>query len=319
MNDQMQIPFSRTDSISQKSFNESAAEGLHFSFEFFPPSNRDQEEKIFSSARDLRVLNPDFVSVTYGAGGSTQAGTSGTVVRLRDELGFKAAAHLTCVGASRVEINTIARQYWDLGIRHLVALRGDPPAETGSYKPTPGGYHYASDLISGLKRLANFEISVAAFPETHPEASSSQADLDNLKRKFDAGATRAITQFFFDPGVFLRFRDRVVAAGISQPLVPGILPIRSFDGVCGFAEKCGLSLPAWLYSSYAHSSSLQSQTMRGGLIAFDCCQQLVREGVNDFHFYTLNKSEPTYSICILLSQLFGESASARPGRPGYAV
>ena len=310
---------SKADLTSQEVFDESVAKGLNLSFEFFPPSNRDQEEQIFASARDLRVLNPDFVSVTYGAGGSTQVGTRRTVVRLRDELGFKAAAHLTCIGATRVEIDAIARQYWELGIRHLVALRGDPPAGTGSYKPTPDGYDYSSELISGLKRLADFEISVAAFPETHPEASSPQADLDNLKRKFDAGATRAITQFFFDPDVFLRFRDRVVAAGISQPLIPGILPIRSFDGVCRFAEKCGASLPTWLYSSYEHSSSLQSQIMRGGLIAFNCCQQLVREGVNDFHFYTLNKAEPTYSICILLSQLLGESASTCPEGPGYAV
>lgn len=315
----MQSPSSKTNLTSHELFNESAAEALRFSFEFFPPANQDQEEQIFSSARDLRVLNPDFVSVTYGAGGTNQTGTRKTVIRLRDEWGFKAAAHLTCIGTNRVEIDVIARQYWDLGIRHLVALRGDPPAGTGSYKPTPGGYCYASDLISGLKRIENFEISVAAFPETHPEASSPQADLDNLKRKFDAGATRAITQFFFDPDVFLRFRDRVVAAGISQPLVPGILPIRSFEGVRKFAEKCGTSLPTWLHASYEHSSSLQSQIMRGGLIAFNCCQQLVREGVNDFHFYTLNKSEPTYSICLLLRQLFGESASTRRKETGYVV
>jgi len=305
---------SRTDSTSQELLNQSPGKGLKFSFEFFPPANQDQEEQIFSSAKDLRSLNPDFVSVTYGAGGTNQRGTQKTVIRLRDE-GFKAAAHLTCIGSSREEIDAIASEYWNLGIRHLVALRGDPPAGTGSYSPTPGGYRYASDLIFGLKRLENFEISVAAFPETHPEASSPQADLDNLKRKFDAGATRAITQFFFDPGVFLRFRDRVVAAGISQPLVPGILPIRSFEGVRKFAEKCGASLPDWLYASYESSFSLQSQIMRGGLIAFDCCQQLVREGVNDFHFYTLNKSEPTYSICLLLSQFFGEPASTRSEDP----
>ena len=203
---------------------------LRFSFEFFPPRGPEQEDVLFDSARRLRQLDPDFASVTYGASGSTRKGTLRTVTRLREEEGFNAAAHLTCVDARRDEINRIARGYWEAGIRHIVALRGDPRSIEGVYRPAPGGYAYASDLVGGLRELADFEISVAAFPETHPEAISASADLENLKRKLDAGATRAITQFFFDADLFLGFRDRAIAAGIDSPIVPGILPIRNYRG-----------------------------------------------------------------------------------------
>ncbi len=218
---------------------------LHFSFEFFPPRGAEQEEVLFDSARRLRHLDPDFVSVTYGASGSTRKGTRRTVTRLREDEGFNAAAHLTCVDARRGQINRIATEYWEAGIRHIVALRGDPRSIEGVYRPTPGGYAYASDLVRGLRELSDFEISVAAFPETHPEAISASADLENLKRKLDAGATRAITQFFFDADIFLRFRDRAIAAGIDAPIVPGILPIRNYQGACKFARKCGTSVPGW--------------------------------------------------------------------------
>ena len=251
---------------------------LRFSFEFFPPRRPEQEDVLFDSARRLRQLDPDFVSVTYGASGSIRTGTRRTVTRLREDEELNTAAHLTCVDARREEINAIARDYWEAGIRHIVALRGDPRGEGGVYRPTPGGYPYASDLVRGLRELADFEISVAAFPETHPEAISAAADLENLKRKLDAGATRAITQFFFDAGTFLRFRDRARAAGIDVPIVPGILPIRNYQGACKFAGKCGTSVPAWLDKLFQIELSPREQAVRGGLIALELCRDLVMDG-----------------------------------------
>ena len=287
---------------------------LRFSFEFFPPRGPEQEDVLFDSARRLRQLDPDFASVTYGASGSTRKGTLRTVTRLREEEGFNAAAHLTCVDARRDEINRIARGYWEAGIRHIVALRGDPRSIEGVYRPAPGGYAYASDLVGGLRELADFEISVAAFPETHPEAISACADLENLKRKLDAGAARAITQFFFDADLFLRFRDRAIAAGIDAPIVPGILPIRNYRGARKFAEKCGTSVPTWLDKLFRIELSPREQAVRGGLIALELCRSLVIEGVKEFHFYTLNRAEPTVSICTLLLHLFEPDDTTPKGR-----
>ena len=287
---------------------------LRFSFEFSPPRGAEQSDVLFDSARRLRHLDPEFVSVTYGASGSTRKGTRRTVTRLREEEGLNAAAHLTCVDASRNEIDRIARDYWEAGIRHIVALRGDSRSTEGVYRPTPGGYAYASDLVRGLRHLADFEISVAAFPETHPEAVSASADLENLKRKLDAGATRAITQFFFDADLFLRFRDRAIADGIDSPIVPGILPVRNYLGACKFARKCGTSVPGWLDKLFQIELQPRKQAVRGGLIAMEMCRTLAMEGVKDFHFYTLNRAEPTISICTLLRHLFEPGETTPRGR-----
>ncbi|RMG57797.1 MAG: methylenetetrahydrofolate reductase [NAD(P)H], partial [Gammaproteobacteria bacterium] len=219
---------------------------VEVSFEFFPPKTAEAEASLWRAIKRLEPLRPRYVSVTYGAGGSTRERTHATVVRLRRETALEPAAHLTCVDASRQEIDAIARRYWEEGIRHIVALRGDPPDGQSRYVPHPQGYAYAADLVAGLKRIADFEISVAAYPEKHPEASSLQADLDNLKRKVDAGASRAISQFFFDIGTFLRFRDRARAAGIDIPIVPGILPVTNFARVVEFAGRCGASVPRWM-------------------------------------------------------------------------
>ncbi|MCZ6510544.1 MAG: methylenetetrahydrofolate reductase [NAD(P)H], partial [Alphaproteobacteria bacterium] len=228
----------------------SATSGISVSFEFFPPKSEDAEVALWDTVCRLAPLQPAFVSVTYGAGGSTRERTHATVTRIARETALTPAAHLTCVDATRSEVDDVARQYWEAGIRHLVALRGDPPENTTSYSPAAGGYKYASDLVSGLRKVADFEISVAAYPEVHPDAPSRAFDLDYLKRKIDAGATRAITQFFFDNSVFLRFRDAVAAAGIDAPLVPGIMPVTNFNGIRGFAERCGTSIPAWLADAF---------------------------------------------------------------------
>ena len=228
-------------SLEQKSY-----QGTKVSFEFFPPNTEAMENTLWDSIKHLSVLEPRFVSVTYGADGSTRERTHTAVARIRNETKLTAAPHLTCIGASRGEIDNIAREYWDLGVRHLVALRGDPPKNVQQYEPHPGGYAYASDLVAGLRRLADFDISVAAFPEVHPEAGSAQSDLDNLKRKLDAGASRAITQFFFDVDAYLGFRDRCAAAGIESTIVPGILPITRFPQLTRFAEQCGATVPKWL-------------------------------------------------------------------------
>lgn len=277
---------------------------LRFSFEFFPARSKNQEQVLFRSASRLAQLEPDFVSVTYGASGSSREGTHQTVNRLRDEVGLNAAAHLTCVGTTRETTEAVAMSYWRSGIRHIVALRGDPFIGTGHYEPFPGGFPYASDLVLALRKMADFEISVAAYPETHPEALSPAADLENLKKKMDAGASRAITQFFFEAETFLRFRDRAAKAGIDKPIVPGILPIRGYQGVSRFAQKCGAKIPSWLGNLYRIESSPTSEGVRGSLLAFEMCRRLALEGVREFHFYTLNRTEPSLSICAMLRQLF---------------
>ncbi len=271
------------------------------SFEFFPPKTAAMEQKLWNTIEHLRPLAPRFVSVTYGAGGGTQAQTLETVRKIRDKTDLEPAAHLTCVGASKGEIDDVARAYWDAGIRHIVALRGDPPKTEGRYHPHPDGYAYAADLVAGLKRIGNFRVSVAAYPETHPQASSPQADLDNLKRKLDAGANQAITQFFFNPEDYLRFLDRAQAAGINQPIIPGILPITNFERTVEFAALCGASMPGWLADLFR---DLDDEPVARGFVAaataVEQCRYLQTRGVEEFHFYTLNRHELTAAICRML-------------------
>ncbi len=274
---------------------------VEVSFEFFPPKTAEAEASLWRAIKRLEPLRPRYVSVTYGAGGSTRERTHATVVRLRRETALEPAAHLTCVDASRQEIDAIARRYWEEGIRHIVALRGDPPDGQSRYVPHPQGYAYAADLVAGLKRIADFEISVAAYPEKHPEASSLQADLDNLKRKVDAGASRAISQFFFDVGTFLRFRDRARAAGIDIPIVPGILPVTNFARVVEFAGRCGASVPRWMAELFQGlDDDPETRRLVAATVAAEQCRALYDYGVRTFHFYTLNRADLTYAICHIL-------------------
>ena len=268
------------------------------SFEFFPPNTEAMEKTLWNSIKRLSELEPRFVSVTYGADGSTRERTHAAVARIRQETNLTAAPHLTCVGADRGEIDDIAREYWDLGVRHLVALRGDPPKDVAHYTPHAGGYVYASDLVAGLKQVADFDISVAAFPEIHPEAASARSDLDNLKRKLDAGASRAITQFFFDVDVYLGFRDRCAAAGIESAVVPGILPITRFPQLQRFAEQCGATVPLWLKERFdGLEDDPDTRRLIAASVAIEQVQLLQKEGIDEFHFYTLNRSELTFAIC----------------------
>lgn len=275
------------------------------SFEFFPPKTEKMEQSLWQAIQRLAPLGPSFVSVTYGAGGSTRERTHNTVTRIQKETGIPAAAHFTCVGATREEIDAIARTYWDAGIRHLVALRGDPPETEGGvggrYVPHPGGYAYAADLVAGMRKVADFEISVAAYPESHPEAPSAQFDLDNLKRKVDAGATRAITQFFFDNDAYFRFLDRCAAAGITVPIVPGILPITNFARAVEFAGKCGAAMPKRFAETFEGlDSDPETRQLVAATMAAEQCQALQAHGIKDFHFYTLNRSDLTVAICRML-------------------
>jgi methylenetetrahydrofolate reductase (NADPH) len=271
------------------------------SFEFFPPKTPDMEAKLWLAIKRLEPLAPRFVSVTYGAGGSTRERTHATVARIRGETPLEPAAHLTCIGASRAEIDAVAARYREAGIRHVVALRGDPPAGAGAYRPQADGYAYAADLVAGLKRVADFEISVAAYPETHPEAVSPAADLDNLKRKIDAGASRAITQFFFDTAVYLRFVERARRAGIEVPIVPGILPVTNVAQVRKFAAQCGASVPGWMDALFEGlDDDPETRRLVAASIAIEQCRLLQAEGVEEFHFYTLNRADLTVAICHML-------------------
>ena len=278
--------------------NPSTSEHVQVSFEFFPPHSEQMQETLWKSIKRLQPLAPSFVSVTYGADGSTRERTHDVVERIVNETDLTVAPHLTCVDASRGEIDDIAREYWSMGIRHLVALRGDPPAGSGEYQPTPGGYAYAVDLVAGLRKVADFEISVAAYPEVHPEAPSAEFDLDNLKRKLDAGASRAITQFFFDTELFLRFRDHCATAGIDSLIVPGILPITRFAQMTKFAAHCGASVPEWLRDRFEGlDDDTETRNLIAANVAIEQVQRLQAEGVDEFHFYTLNRSELTVAIC----------------------
>ncbi len=280
---------------------EDVAGDIDVSFEFFPPKTEKMEQTLWESVLTLKPLQPRFVSVTYGAGGSTRARTHATVERIARETSLDAAAHLTCVGASRDEIDEIAREYWAAGIRHIVALRGDPPEQGTRFVARPDGYPNAAALVAGLKKVAPFEISVAAYPECHPDSPSKSADIDNLKAKIDAGADRAITQFFFSPESFFRFRDAVAAAGIDAEIVPGILPVSNVAQTRKFAAMCGASIPAWMDKLFEGLDDLPAaRQLVAATVAAELCGQLYAGGVRHFHFYTLNRAELSYAICHLL-------------------
>lgn len=271
------------------------------SFEFFPPKTDKMEETLWSSLKRLEPLNPKFVSVTYGAGGTTRERTHNTVVGIQKETSMAAAAHLTCVGSSKAEIDEIADRYWEEGIRHIVALRGDPEEGAAKYEPHPQGYAYAVDLVEGLKKRHDFEISVAGYPEMHPEAPSAQFDMDYLKRKVDAGANRVITQYFFEAETFLRYRDKAVGAGIEVPIIPGILPVTNFKQVMKFSGECGTKVPAWMADLfYGLDDEPETRKLVACTVASELCRVLHANGVKDFHFYTLNRADLTYAFCHIL-------------------
>jgi len=268
------------------------------SFEFFPPNDAAMEQTLWESIQRLAPLAPRFVSVTYGADGSTRERTHNVVTRILRETPLTAAPHLTCIGAPCGEILDIARGYWEAGVRHIVALRGDAPAGQGAYMPHPDGFAYAADLVRGLRTVGDFDISVAAYPEVHPEAPNADFDLDNLRAKIDAGANRAITQFFFDTDAYLRFRDRCVASGIRAEIVPGILPITRFPQMLRFAKRCGASVPESLQHRFdGLDDDPDTRRMIAASFAIEQVRRLQEHGVQEFHFYTLNRAELTYAIC----------------------
>ncbi|MEQ1725474.1 MAG: methylenetetrahydrofolate reductase [Sphingopyxis sp.] len=271
------------------------------SFEFFPPKTEKMNETLWDSITTLAPLGPRFVSVTYGAGGSTRIRTHATVARIARETDIPAAAHLTCVDASKHEIAEVAQGYWAAGVRRIVALRGDPPVAGTPFAPHPQGYAGAAELVAGLKAIAPFEISVAAYPETHPDAPCAQSDLDNLKRKLDAGATRAITQFFFEADTFFRFRDAAVAAGITAPIVPGIMPVSNFASITRMAAMCATRIPPWFAHLFDGLDDLPAaRQLVAATTSAEMCRRLYAGGVRDFHFYTLNRAELAYAICHML-------------------
>jgi methylenetetrahydrofolate reductase (NADPH) len=275
---------------------------IRVSFEFFPPKTPEMETTLWSSIERLAPLNPQFVSVTYGAGGSTRERTHATVSRLVRETNLKPAAHLTCVAATEEEVNDVIRSYWDAGVRHVVALRGDPVGGLGTtYVPHPGGYQQACDLVAAIKRIGDFEVSVSAYPEKHPEAASLDADIDALQAKVDCGADRAITQFFFDNDHYFRYLERVRARGIDIPIVPGIVPVQNFKQTSNFAAKTGASVPAWLAARFEGlDNDVDTRKLIAAAVAAEQVIDLVDQGVNEFHFYTMNRADLVYAICHLL-------------------
>jgi methylenetetrahydrofolate reductase (NADPH) len=272
------------------------------SFEFFPPKNEKMEESLWAAVHRLEPLRPEFVSVTYGAGGSTRERTHQTVARLVKETALLPAAHLTCVSATKAEIDEVVRGYWAAGVRHIVALRGDPQAGIGTrYEPHPGGYASTTDLIAGIKKIGNFEISVGGYPEKHPESPTVDADIEHLKAKVDAGATRIITQFFFDNTHYLRFVEKARAAGIWCPIHPGIVPIHNFKQVSSFGAKTGTTMPAWLARRFEGLDNDPATTqLVAAAVAAEQVMDLVDQGIRHVHFYTLNRADLVYAICHLL-------------------
>ena len=271
------------------------------SFEFFPPKTERMASTLWQSVQRLTPFKPSFVSVTYGAGGTTRERTHETVRKITQETSLSAAAHLTCVSATSLEVDEIANDYWAMGVRHIVALRGDMPEPGQEYQPTVNGYAYASDLVTGLKKLHDFEISVAAYPENHPEARDLATEIDNLKRKFDAGASRAITQFFFETKDFLHYRDKMATAKLEMPIIPGILPVTNFKSMVAFAGRCGATVPKWVSQRFEGlDDDLETRSGIAAAMAVEQCKELEREGVNAFHFYTLNRAELTTAICRML-------------------
>lgn len=274
---------------------------IDVSFEFFPPKTEAMEKTLWESVETLSPFDPRFVSVTYGAGGTTRERTHNTVARIARETPIAVAAHLTCVDATKAEIDAVAEEYWAAGVRHIVALRGDPPRAGEKYATHPGGYENAADLVAGLRKLHPFEISVAAYPECHPDSPDAAHDLDNLKRKIDAGANRAITQFFFEADTFLRFRDAAAAAGIDAEIVPGIMPVMSFAAVQKMSAMCGTAVPGWMERLFEGLDDRPAaRQLVSATLAAELCRNLYTGGVRQFHFYTLNRAELSYAICHLL-------------------
>ncbi|MEM9600712.1 MAG: methylenetetrahydrofolate reductase [NAD(P)H], partial [Pseudomonadota bacterium] len=272
------------------------------SFEFFPPKTAAAEQRLWSAIQKLEPLEPDFVSVTYGAGGSTRERTHRTVERMARETRFEPAAHLTCVDASRAEIDAIAQDYWHAGVRHIVALRGDSPSGIGAaYQPHPDGYAYASDLVAGLKRVGDFEVSVSAYPELHPESQNWSVEIDNLKRKIDAGATRAITQFFFSPDIFWRFQDRVLDAGINIPIVPGLMLQPNVKGLQRMSNMCGVAVPDWYVELFEGTEDdPMTRDMLTASLMTELTAELYDRGVRHYHLYTLNRAEIAAAVARVL-------------------
>ncbi|MEM8855389.1 MAG: methylenetetrahydrofolate reductase [NAD(P)H] [Pseudomonadota bacterium] len=288
--------------MSEAAANAGAHEAPEVSFEFFPPKSEAMEKTLWSSITKLAPLRPGFVSVTYGAGGSTRERTHRTVKRIVDETALKPAAHLTCVAASRAEVNEVIGDYWEAGVRHIVALRGDAPEGPGTpYTPHPDGYENAIDLVGGIKAIAPFEVSVGAYPERHPDSADWDADLDNLARKQDAGADRAITQFFFDNDLFDAYRERVAKRGITLPLVPGLIPIHSFAQVSRFAGMCGASIPDWIAERFEGlEDDVETRKLVAAAVAAEQVFDLKRRGVEEFHFYTMNRADIVYALCHMI-------------------
>jgi len=271
------------------------------SFEFFPPKSDEGEKKLWDVIKRLEQLAPQFVSVTYGAGGSTRDKTREIVGRIDKETSLSPAAHLTCVEATKEEIDEIVQGYWDDGVRRIVALRGDPPGMEGKYEPYPGGYPYAHELVKAIKRVGDFKVYIAAFPEVHPEAVSAEADIDYLKEKIDAGATAAITQYCFDTDVLLRFIDKLRKKNVTVPIIPGIMVINNFQQIVNFSERCGASVPGWLHESFKGTESGPEKSKSVAVdVAAEQCKLLMKEGVDQFHFYTLNSADITAEVCGLL-------------------
>ncbi len=296
---------------------EAPAAAPKVSFEFFPPKTPEMEDSLWRAIERLAPLAPRFMSVTYGAGGSTRERTHRVVRRIREETSIEPAAHLTCVGASRDEVDAVARSYWEIGVRHLVVLRGDPPAGEAGYTPHPNGYRYALDLVAGLKGVAQFEVSVAAYPETHPKAPNAAFDLDYLKRKIDAGADRAITQFFFDVDLYFRFVERARKAGIEVAIVPGILPVQNFKQVVRFSAMCGAAIPRWLADRFEGlDEDPETRRLVAATVVAEQCRLLQAGGIDEFHFYTLNRADLVYAICHILGlrpkRSDGPAAAAAP-------
>lgn len=292
-----------------RSSRQPQAPQLGISFEFFPPKNEAMAETLWASVQRLAPLVPNFVSVTYGAGGSTRERTHQTVKRILDETELKPASHLTCVAATKGETDEILRQYWAMGVRHIVALRGDPTAGIGTpFEAHPEGYQGSPELVAGIKAIGNFDVAVSAYPEKHPESPDLAFEIDLLKRKVDAGANRAITQFFFDNVHYYRYMERVAKAGISIPIVPGILPVQNFKLAAGFAAKCGTDVPVWLARRFEGlEDDAETRRMVAAAVAVEQVFDLLDNGVTDFHFYTMNKADLVFAICHMLG------LRARPG------
>jgi methylenetetrahydrofolate reductase (NADPH) len=284
------------------------------SFEFFPPKTPEMEQALWEAISRLAPLKPNFVSVTYGAGGSTRERTHATVKRILAETALTPAAHLTCVGATCADIDAVIDAYAQAGVRHIVALRGDPPGGAGErYAPHPGGYRNAADLVAGIKRRVDIEVSIGAYPEKHPDSLSVAADIDMLKAKVDAGATRAITQFFFENSLYFRYLDRVRSSGLDIPIVPGILPVQNFKTTRAFAARCGASIPTWLADRFdGLDDDGATRKLIAAAVAAEQVLDLVDHGVTDFHFYTMNRADLVYAICHLLGLRPGKELGALP-------